>query len=95
VTRNPAHPYFFCPGVSILFAKTYSRHNQTVDYPEAHSYLVKNVKLSLLFPVVLFFLIVIFALFIDTPASHILRKKCMWSDSVMLSCLAKHQHNGF
>ncbi|AMX05718.1 hypothetical protein A0R60_1413 [Enterobacter asburiae] len=44
---------------------------------------------------VLFCLTVIFALFIDAPASHILRKKCMWSDSVMLSCIAKHQHNGF
>ncbi|EPY97066.1 hypothetical protein L799_07325 [Enterobacter roggenkampii EC_38VIM1] len=57
--------------------------------------MVKNVKLSLVFPAVLFFLIVIFALLVDKPASPILRKKCMWSDSVMLSCIAKHHHNGF
>jgi hypothetical protein len=53
------------------------------------------VKNSLLFPLVLFFLIVIFALLIGKPSTHIPDKKCMWSDSVMLSCLAKHQHNGF
>ncbi|BBS37827.1 hypothetical protein WP5S18E01_26740 [Enterobacter cloacae] len=81
--------------VSIFLPGKYSRHNQSVDCSETVSYMVKNVKISLVLPLILFFLVFVFALFMDNPSSHALRKKCMWSDNVMLSCMAKHQNKGF